>query len=260
MKIAFLILLSVTLNIFAQTDNEISSWKSFYTGYNVTGCIIIYDQNKNEYLVYNGKRCREFFSPASTFKILNSIIALETGVIKDENEVIPWDSVNRRYDKWNTDQTLRSAIKYSAVWAYQELARKIGEHRMKHYIDSVKYGNCDISGGIDEFWLSGSLKISPLEQVEFLKRLYSNELPFSKRNLEIVKDIMINDQTDNYVLRGKTGWGINSRADVGWYVGYLEENGNVYFFANNIDIVKEEDAESRTEIVKDIFRSMGLLK
>ncbi len=260
MKTAFLILLSVTMNIFPQTLNEISSWESFYTRYNVTGCITIYDQTKNEYLVHNGERCREPFSPASTFKILNSLIALETGVIKDENEVIPWDSVNRRYDKWNMDQTLRSAIKYSAVWAYQELARKIGERRMKHFIDSVKYGNCDISGEIDEFWLNGSLKISPLEQVEFLKRLYTNDLPFSKRNLDIVKDIMINDQNDNYILRGKTGRGINSRADVGWYAGYLEEDGNVYFFANNIDIVKEEDADARIKIVKDIFRSMGLLK
>ena len=260
MKITLLLVLSFCLNIFPQTEKEFQDWKSFYTNHNVTGCMIIYDLNRNEYQVYNRERCNESFSPASTFKILNSLIALETGVIKDENEVIPWDSVKRSYDKWNMDQTLRTAIKYSAVWAYQELARRIGEQRMNHYVDSVKYGNCNISGGIDQFWLDGSLKITPFEQIEFLKRLYSDNLPFSKRNLDIVKDIMINDQTDNYILRGKTGWGINSKADVGWYVGYLEENHDVYFFVNNIDIVKDEDSRARIEIVKDIFRGRGLMK
>lgn len=256
MKIAILIILSISINIFSQAKKEIYDWKSFYDKYNVSGCMLVYDLNKNEYLIYNSKRCNESFIPASTFKLLNSLIALETGVIKDENEVIPWDSVTRQYDKWNMDQTLRTAIKYSAVWAYQEIARKIGEQRMQHYIDSVKYGNCNISGGIDRFWLDGDLRITPFQQVEFLRRLYSDDLPFSKRNLDIVKDIMINDQTENYILRGKTGWADTT----GWYVGYLEENDNVYFFANNIDIVNEQDVKARIEIVKDIFKSMSLLK
>jgi beta-lactamase class D len=260
MKFTFLILLTLAINSFSQTEKEINSWKSFYGKYQVSGCILIYDLNNNEYLSYNTERCRESFSPASTFKILNSLIALETGVIMDENEVIPWDSVKRSYDKWNMDQTLRSAIKYSAVWAYQELARRIGEKRMQYFIDTVKYGNCNISGGIDQFWLNGALKISPVEQVEFLKRLYSDNLPFSKRNLNIVKDIIINEQTDNYILRGKTGWGSNSGTDIGWYVGYLSVNGNVYFFANNINIADEKDPAARIDIVKDIFRSMDLLK
>lgn len=259
MKFNLFILLLVSLNIFPQSEKENSSWKSYYDRYDVSGCIIIYDLNKDEYFTYNKERCRKSFSPASTFKILNSLISLETGVIRDEEEVIPWDSINRQYDKWNMDQTLRTAIKYSAVWAYQELARRVGEKRMKHYIDSVEYGNCSIEGGIDQFWLNGSLKISPLEQVEFLKRLYLGTLPFSKRNIDIVKDILINDKGEIYILRGKTGWGGNGESDIGWYVGYLEENNNVYFFANNIDIINEQDAKARIEIVKDIFKSMSLL-
>lgn len=258
--ITFLIALISNIIVIAQQAEIKNEWKSFYDEYNVKGCIVIYDLNTDGYLTYNKDRCSESFSPASTFKILNSLIALETGVINDEKEIIPWDSVNRQYDKWNMDQTLRTAIKYSAVWAYQELARRIGKDRMKHYIDSVKYGNCNIEGGIDQFWLNGSLKISPLEQVEFLKRLYYGDLPFSIRNIDIVKDIVINDSNENYILRGKTGWGSNGDSDIGWYVGYLEENSDVYFFANNIDINNEEDAKARIEIVKDIFKSMGLLK
>ncbi len=256
MKIALFIILSISINIFPQTEKENNDWKPFYDKYNVSGCMLIYDLKKNQYLQYNSERCNESFIPASTFKIMNSLIALETGVIKDENEVIPWDSVNRQYDKWNMDQTLRTAIKYSAVWAYQEIARRIGVQRMQHYVDLVKYGNCNIGGGIDRFWLDGELRITPLQQVEFLRRLYSDDLPFSKRNIDIVKDIIINNQTGNYILRGKTGW-----ADtIGWYVGYLEENNDVYFFANNINIVNEQDINARIEIVKDVFKSMGLLK
>jgi beta-lactamase class D len=255
MKLTLLIILSLAINSFSQSEKEMNDWKSFYDKYNVSGCLLIYNLDKNEYLVYNSERCNESFIPASTFKIINSLIALETGVIRDENEVIPWDSVKRQYDMWNMDQTLRTAIKYSAVWAYQELARRIGEQRMQHYIDSVKYGNCNIGGGIDSFWLDGDLRITPFQQVEFLRRLYSGDLPFSKGNIDIVKDIMINDQSSGYILRGKTGWADST----GWYVGYLEENGDVYFFANNIKIINDEDTKARIEIVRDIFKSMGLL-
>jgi beta-lactamase class D len=40
-------------------------------------------------------------------------------------------------------------------------------------VDSkISYGNQDISGGIDQFWLSSSLKISPKEQADFMEALY----------------------------------------------------------------------------------------
>lgn len=260
MILSIITILILSTNLFSQTTVEKKDWKSFYDEYNVKGCIIIYDLKKDQYFVYNKERSVETFPPASTFKIFNSLVALETGVIKDENEVIPWDSVNRQYDKWNMDQTLRTAIKYSAVWAYQVIARKIGEERMQYFVDSAKYGNCNISGGIDLFWLQGGLRISPAEQVEFLKRLYFNDLPFSQRSMNIVKDILINEKTDRYILRGKTGWAARVEKGIGWYVGYLEENGDVYFFANNINIINDSDVESRIPIVKNIFKSMGLLK
>ncbi len=256
MKSLLFYLLLISPEIFSQPIQENNEWKVFYDNHKVTGCLIIYDLNTNKYQVYNKARGKDEFLPASTFKILNSLIALEAGVIKDENEIIPWDSVKRQYDKWNMDQTLRTAIKYSAVWAYQELARRIGEERMQYFVDTVKYGNGNIGGGIDHFWLDGDLRITPFEQVEFLKRLYSDSLPFSKRNLDIVKDIMINDKGDNYILRGKTGWA----GSTGWYVGYLEANKDTYFFANNIEIVIDRDTEARIAIVKEVFKSMDLLK
>ncbi len=256
MKIILTYFFFFTLTGLSQQMMDKSGWKTYYDNYNVTGCMVIYDLNENNYLVYNKERSKERFLPASTYKILNSLIALETNVIKDENEIIPWDSIDRKNDRWNMDQNLRTAVKYSVVWVYQEFARKIGRERMQHYVDSVKYGNYNIGGGIDRFWLDGDLRISAFEKVEFLKRLYFEDLPFSKRNIKIVRDILINEQTDTYILRGKTGWA----SKTGWYVGYLEEHGNIYFFANNIDIRDEKDTAARISIVKDIFKSMGLLK
>jgi beta-lactamase class D len=227
---------------------------------NVKGSFVLYDLKQDRYLVYDAKRTNTRFIPASTFKIFNSLVALETGVVKDENETIKWDGVKREFPKWNRDHTMRTAIKDSVVWFYQELARRIGPKRMQHYIDLANYGNRDISGGIDRFWLQGGLRISPREEIDLLVKLYRNELPFSKRTMEIVKDILINEKSNDYVLRGKTGWGTELTPQVGWYVGYLERGGNVpYFFAINLDITKPEDLKARIEITKSILQDLGLI-
>lgn len=231
----------------------------YFQSAGVKGTFILYDQKKNQYFAYNVKRANTRFIPASTFKIVNSLIALETGVVRDENETIKWDGVKREFPQWNQDQTMRTAIKHSAVWFYQEIARRIGQDRMQRYINLVNYGNRDISGGLDQFWLKGGLSISPKEQIDLLVKLYRNELPFSKRTTEIVKDILINEKTDNYVLRGKTGLGVELTPQIGWYVGYLERSDNVYFFAINLDMTKPEDIKARIEITKSILRDLGLI-
>ncbi|HWY99012.1 MAG TPA: penicillin-binding transpeptidase domain-containing protein, partial [Bacteroidia bacterium] len=125
-------------------------------------------------------------------------------------------------------------FKYSAVWYYQELARRVGGKRMKHWLDSVPYGNADTSGGIDKFWLWGGLRISPAEQIAFIKRIHDNNLPFSKRSVDVLKKIMILKDSANYTLRGKTGWGFINGQEVGWFVGYIEANNDTYIFSNFI--------------------------
>ncbi len=221
----------------------------------VKGTFVLYDLKKDRYLVYNAKRTNTPYVPASTFKIFNSLVALETGVVKDENEVIKWDGVKREIPQWNQDHTMKTAIKVSAVWFYQELARRIGEKRMQNYINLTSYGNRDIGGGIDKFWLQGDLRISPKEQIDFLVKLHNNKLPFSPRAIAIVKNIITMEKTEDYVLRGKTGL----ESDVGWYVGYLEHNGNTYFFATQLDIAEPKDIKARIEITRNILKDMGLL-
>jgi beta-lactamase class D len=179
-------------------------------------------------------------------------------VINDENEVIPWDGVDRGVPEWNQDLNMRSAIQYSAVWFYQELARRIGTERMQHYIDRASYGNADIGGSIDHFWLDGDLRISARQQVDFLRRLYSNDLPFSQRSIDIVRDILIVEQTPDYTLRAKAGWVVLPEYQLGWEIGYLEQEGDVYYFALNLDIVKPGDENARMSVVKDILHSLDL--
>lgn len=221
----------------------------------VKGTFLLYDLKKNQYLVYNAKRANTRYVPASTFKIFNSLVALKTGVVKDENEVIKWDGVKREIPEWNQDHTMKTAIKVSAVWFYQELARRIGEQRMQNYINLTNYGNRDIGGGIDQFWLTGDLRITPKEQIDFLVKLHNNNLPFSPRAIAIVKNIITTEETEDYVLRGKTGW----EGKVGWYVGYLERGGNTYFFATQLDIAKAKDTKARIGITRSILKAMGLL-
>ena len=234
------------------------------------GAFVLYDLKRNRYLRHDEARCRERFSPYSTFKIPNSLIGLDTGVITDAEFRIKWDAekypaFNRDtlpFSAWWEDQTLRMAFKRSVVWYYRELALKVGEKRMKEYVDKLDYGNEDASGPLNGFWLNSSLKISADEQVEFLKRLYKEELPVSKRSLKILKEIMALEETPDHKLSGKTGGGsISEGRYLGWFVGYLETKDGTYIFATEIEgptylSIRDE----RIAVTKRILAGLGHLK
>lgn len=255
--------------VYSQTELEIEqtfNFRQHFDKLGVNGSIIIYDLDRDSFYQHNPNRNKTAFLPASTYKIPNSLIALETGVIKDDVAVLTWDGIERGFndspiEEWNQDLNVRQAFKYSAVWFYQVLARKIGYQRMQDFVNEMQYGNQNIGSqeDIDRFWLEGELRITPKEQITFLRRLYQNDLPFSQRTSDLVKDIMINEQTPDYVLRGKTGWEVSVTPNIGWYVGYLEQNDNVYFFATNLDLVSEKDAAARLEVTRLCLQDLGLL-
>jgi beta-lactamase class D len=254
------VFLCTTSSILPQKIEERKDFKKYFDEYGHEGCFVIYDLKNDTYLKYNPTRCAEEFIPASTFKIFNSLVGLETGAVKDQFEVFKWDSVKRFYDKWNQDLDMANAIKYSAVWFYQELARRIGEENMQHYISLNHYGNQNISGGIDRFWLDGELRISADQQIELLKKLYHNELQFSQRTMDIVKDILIYDKTDDYIIRAKTGWALRVEDQIGWFVGYVEKGSNVFFFAINLETKNpEEGFISRKEITFNILKKLKII-
>lgn len=230
----------------------------------VEGAIIIHDVNQNVTYQHNRDRNRQAFLPASTFKILNALIALETGVIPNDVAVLTWDGIERMVPAWNQDLNLGRAFNLSAVWFYQVLARRIGHDRMQQWVSAAGYGNQTIGNpsAIDSFWLEGDLRITPQQQIDFLQRLYQSELPFSEEAIATVKDIMIVERTPDYTLRAKTGWAGFGEADqtqIGWYVGYLEQGENVYLFATNIDMRQDSDGPVRLELTRRCLSDLNLL-
>ena len=237
-----------------------SDFMKYYDQYHVDGSFALLDQNNYSWVFYHKEQFKRPFIPASTFKICNSLIGLETGVIRDENFVIPWDGKIHQNQAWNQDQDLKSAFKNSTVWYYQELARRVGGQQMKFWLEKAAYGNADTAGGIDKFWLTGNLRITPEQQIGFLKRLYENKLPFSQRSMDIVKRIMIAKDTLNYVVRVKTGWGKQQGKNIGWYVGYVEKAGNVYYFANCIQTADSNNTEFPAARIKIVYQILTDLK
>jgi beta-lactamase class D len=243
--------------------DEHPEWSKEFSDRAVTGTALIHDEHDDRWLVFDRERAQIPLSPASTFKLFNALVALETGVVKDEYEVIRWDGVKRPFDGWNRDHSLASAMKFSAVWFYQEMARRAGQARMQAWIDKAAYGNRDIGGGIDQFWLSGALRISAIEQIHFLEQLANGTLPFSARTQEAVRRISIVDAATDHVTHGKTGWAIREdtgrKQDLGWYVGWVERDGRRWFFAVNIDMATAEDATKRIPLATALLTRAGAL-
>ena len=247
-KIFFLILLSI--NLFAW-DKEV---EEVFKKYKVEGTIVIESLNKKKINIYNDKRASELFSPASTFKIPHSLIALNEGIVKKDS-VIVWDKKIREYESWNKDQTLLTAFKSSCVWCYQEFASKIGVEKYKKYLKELNYGNKKIGDDVTRFWLDESLEITTFEQIKFLKRFYTNNLPFKIEDINLLKEIMIDEKNENYTIRAKTGW----EGRYGWYVGYVETKDDVWFFSTNIDTKSKDDLPKRKAITLEVLKIKGII-
>ena len=263
-KSSFLTFLLIPLNFTispAQSDMETrDDFKKIFDDYKVQGSFVLYDRKNEKYIVCNQGQFKKAYVPASTFKICNSLIALETNAVKDENVVFKWDGVDRSNPEWNKDQSLREAFANSTVWYYQELARRIGGRRMSYWLNKIKYGNADTSGGIDRFWLTGGLRITPEQQIGFLRRLSRGELPLSRQTMDIVKKIMIVKDTVGYTIRAKTGWSEQDGQSVGWYVGYVQTDDNAFFFSTCIQCSgnNPDFGRARTEITFAILHALKL--
>lgn len=223
---------------------------------NTQGVFAALELRRDRLIMTDEARARRGELPASTFKIPHALIALETGVVADaDNEIIRWDGIPRDIDDWNRDHTLRSAVKYSVVPVFQQIARRIGEERMQHYVDAFQYGNRDIGGApIDRFWLEGNLRITPLEQIRFLTRLYKDDLPASKQNLDLVKDIVPVDRAQGAAIHAKTGTvGRDGKSVLGWLVGWAERGEDIAIFAMNIDVHGQPDLARRLPMTRTIL-------
>jgi beta-lactamase class D len=227
------------------------------------GSILIYDFNNNNYYSNDFNWAETDHLPASTFKIPHSLIALDLGIVSNENTILKWNGKKRDYKIWQQDLTFKQAFHFSCVPCYQEIAQQVGEKRMNEFVRKFNYGDMEIyKDNIDTFWLTGNSKISQFEQIDFLKRLYLSKLPISKNTEQIFKELFIVNQNNDFTLRAKTGLSINNEKYNGWYVGYLERQKNIYFFATNIspkDKYQKMFNKKRKDITINALKQLNIL-
>lgn len=225
----------------------------------VEGTFVVYDVSAERLVGHDRLRANTRLIPASTFKIPNTLIGLSVGAVRDVDEVLPYGGAPQPFKAWEKDMSLRDAISASNVAIYQELARRIGLERMRDHVARIGYGSAEIGTTVDDFWLVGPLKISAVEQTQFLAKLAESTLPFPKDIQASVSEIIQLEQRDNLTLYGKTGWANAPEPGVGWWVGWVEKGSHVYPFALNIDIRQASDASKRIELGKAGLQALGLL-
>ncbi|PQJ54350.1 hypothetical protein BTO11_12240 [Psychrosphaera saromensis] len=250
--------LVLSLNSYSFEDvlanNTNKSIEQLYKENNVTGSILIESLDGKIKYQYNVNN--ERFVPASTFKIPNTLIILQEGLIKDLSEIITWDGTEHEYAAWNQDQTLKTAFQYSCVWCYQRYAKKVGHVKYHKYLKDFDYGNYLTGDDITQFWLTGDLKITVQEQIKFLRKLVAEDLPIQTKHIQTLKRIMLSKSDSKIKIWSKTGW---SGKD-GWYVGYLVTNNQTWFFANHLEIKQNSDLPLRKKLTLEAFKQLNIIQ
>ncbi len=261
-----IVLLTFSLSaVMAQSSADTVELRQVFGEYD--GCFVLLDVSTGHLVVHNPGKAHRRFIPASTFKIPHTLIILESGLAADAEFFLAWDSVKvpaRDWwpEAWSHDQTLRSAFRNSVVWFYQETARRIGEHQMRAYLQAFDYGNQDMSGGIDRFWLSGGLRISPVEQVVFLRKLYQGNFRITPSTRATLLEVMLLEESNGIMLRGKTGTGTSDTGtSLAWLVGFVEKSDAVYAYALLLEgetVAKDWPPARRRELVQECLRELHI--
>lgn len=260
MKYFFTVLLMwLTLHAHAADWEDSPAVGELFKNAGVTGTFVLYDVSRQKFIGHDHERAGTRFIPASTFKIPNSLIGLSTGAVESVDEVLPYGGQPQRFKFWEKDMGLHDAIRISNVPIYQELARRIGLERMRENVIKLDYGNREIGNTVDNFWLVGPLRISAIEQTEFLAKLAQDELPFASDIQKTVREIVRIEQGDNWTLYAKTGWGGDTSPEIGWWVGWVQKEGRVYSFALNVDVYQAADADKRIPLGKASLKVLGVL-
>jgi beta-lactamase class D len=245
-----ILLLLAALVIATPGHAEDADLAALFAASGVEGTLVIADLDGDSVQVHNAPRAAQRFPAASTFKILNTLIALEERVVAGPDAVIPWDGRLHDMPDWNRDHTLASAFATSCVWCYQSLAREIGAERYRSHLDRAGYGALAEPFDPVAFWLDGTLTISALEQVEFLRRVILRTLPYRDSSYAGLRRVMLAEMTEQHRLFAKTGWAARATPQVGWYVGYVETPDATWIFALNIETRGAADLPLRQALVR----------
>lgn len=256
MKFLLLFFLLLSPLMAAAEDAEIAS---LFEKQGVEGTLVLASLATGEVIIHNEARAIQRLAPASTFKVLNTLIALEEGVVTDKDSPFKWDGHVYEIAEWNRDQTLESAFRVSCVWCYQQIAERVGKEKYRHYLQTAEYGALPQEFDLTAFWLEGTLRISALEQVAFIKKVVLRTLPFSPGSYDTLRDIMLAESAPGYSLYAKTGWAVRTEPQVGWYVGYVETAQGTWFFATNITVRSPADLPLRLQLTREALLAKGII-
>lgn len=233
--------------------------EGFFRTNGLEGTVLMRSLKTGKEHVYNTKRSAERLCPASTFKIPNTLIALQEKAA-DADTMFRWDGTERSVPAWNKDMNLDDAFQSSCVWCYQDLARKVGRTAYARYLKEMGYGNASPGNDVASFWLDGSLRISAREQVDVLMKIRARTYRFDRAHYETLERVMRVESAENYTIRGKTGWAMGMKPQTGWFVGWIETDGDTWFFAINLDIRTPEDARFRKEALYAAMGEAGIIE
>ncbi len=244
-----------------ENDNNISyiDLSSYFNDYQ--GCFVLFDASTQSWKIYNEALAQKRISPDSTYKIYSALLGLEKGYITPTSNQMTWDGQEYPISEWNANQNLTTAFQNSVNWYFQSLDQTAGLEALEKFYTNINYGNHDLSGGVSSFWAESSLKISPIEQVKMLERLYINEFDFDADNVQAVKNALLLSSTANGNLYGKTGTGnVNGKNISGWFIGYVETSNNTYFFALNIQATEDATGSHASNMALSILSDMNIWK
>ena len=206
----------------------------FFREAGADGTMAVLHTRQNRLTLVNRPRAAMAVAAGATFEIVNLLAALDCGAIESERTTFVWDRVKREREEWNRDLSLTAAFRASALWVDELIAARVGAARLGDYVARFDYGNREIGEDVARVLRGAMLRISALEQLDFMARLYRGALPVTKRAEAIVKDVMIVEQTGDAVIRAKTALPLRGAPNVGWSAGWVERGDFVFIFALNM--------------------------
>lgn len=225
------------------------------------GSFVLYDLQKDTWKIHDIKRATLRVAPNSTYKIYNALFGLENGIITPENSLIDWNGNTYPFEAWNADQTLSSAMSASVNWYFEYIDEQLGRASVQEYLHKIGYGNEYLSSDFFSYWMESSLKISPIEQVELLTKLQNRNLGFTPENMKAVKDAIHISSSSFGDFYGKTGTGrVNGHDINGWFIGFIENQKNTYFFATNIQNEQHATGSKASDITLSILSDLNIWK
>lgn len=235
-------------------------WERHFAARGAGGTFVLLQPLEDRVQVWNEARARRGYLPAATFDIANAVVGLEIGALADEREVFAWDAKPQALGTWEADHTLVTGMRDNVAWMFQRVARRVGKPAMRDWLGRLEYGNRDMNGGIDQFWLQGGLRTTAMEQVAFLHRLAEGRLPATQRAQRMVREALRIEKTRAHALYAKSGTVGSGPNAVSWWVGWVERRGRVdAVFAINLAPETATPYADRFVIARAVLAAEGIL-